>query len=245
MVAIIHRMCPVVNFVVFICRMEKRPLRLLSPSGKVPQVLDLSIFFVRPHRMQGGLRVTKYQSDLAPFLLCVWLPHNRNDPFRKETLLREIQQQGSSMESISMPPWQETLTYGHIVSFCMPHEKAGHERPKDRPCLVLNVFRRQTGPDLALLVYGTGEYSKFLSSSGATLLVDRKIDIAKASLRKPTLFAARRRILVPLDDPRFCCKDGSPIIGRLPRRFRDRLIQLKRRLMRDLLPKSPSQANMA
>ena len=148
------------------------------------------------------------------------------------------------MTLMTLPTWGETVGCGHIVSFSMPHDKPGDEGPKDRPCLVLSVIRQEDGPDLVLLVYGTGEHKKFLSRRGLTLLVDRERDIAESRLKKPTRFIPRRRIVVPIDDPRFRCKGGTPVIGRLPRSFRDRLTQMRRYIVQDLRRKSSDQLSM-
>lgn len=143
------------------------------------------------------------------------------------------------MNSSAMP-WQDTLQSGHIVIFRFPHETPSNKPPKPRTTLVLAKTERH-----ALLVYGTSQLrgrggTSFLRRRGqkvSEIRVTRPMDIQAASLERPTIFEARRTILVDLDDPRFRTNsNGTAIIGTLPSEFMPTIIGLRKWLLNKLGP---------
>ena len=117
--------------------------------------------------------------------------------------------------------WQDLLEAGDIVSFAFPVSEPGDCSPrKARPCLVLEIVE-MSGVRCAHLAYGTSIWSR--ANRGLELRVSRKDDIDATGLVKPTRFVGARRLLIPLDDDGFRCRNGSPVIGKLPEELQPRL----------------------
>ena len=129
--------------------------------------------------------------------------------------------------------WKENLRKGHIVSFKFPHERPGGDAPKRRTTLVIGVTK-SNDIELALLAYGTTKVDFSAPRRDLIIRIDGDRDIAMASLKEKTIFTARRWVVVPLDDPRFCVKDGTAIIGRLPCSYMSRIDLVRGRLLEDI-----------
>lgn len=138
-------------------------------------------------------------------------------------------------------PWQDSLHRGHIVSYQFPNVPGAgdmNESEKHRPGLVLGVGRQPDGTRHALIAYGTSIMRQRVPRRDLVVRVNDPRDAAMAGLDKPTMFQGGRWVLVPLGDPRFGSKDGSPIIGRLPSCYYRRGIDLVcDRIYRDQLRK--------
>ena len=126
--------------------------------------------------------------------------------------------------------WRAHVSHGDIVSFRFPlAEDAAAERPKARPCLILNVVmcgdRRYV-----LLAYGTT--SRRTSNVGHEIHVRRQAAYAAAGLDEPTRFVAARRLLVPLTHSGFvvCSNMDSAVIGRLGGRALDDMNAVRARI---------------
>ncbi|MGY9036670.1 MAG: hypothetical protein ACKVLA_02485 [Rhodobacterales bacterium] len=140
------------------------------------------------------------------------------------------------MDFINTTPsshWKANLRKGHIVSFKFPHERPGGDDPKSRTSLVMCVTR-SNDIELALLAYGTTKVGYSAPRKDLIIRINGNRDIAMASLKEETMFTARRWIVVPLDDPRFCFKDDTAIIGRLPSSYMGRFNFVRGRLLEDI-----------
>lgn len=113
------------------------------------------------------------------------------------------------------PNWEATLAPGDVVSFRFPmsERKATGERPKARPCLVLEVG--QVGHlKLATLAYGTTSSGKF--NKGRDLLVAADEEIASAGLASETRFVGIRRVMVHIGHSAFnLAHRDTPVLGHL------------------------------
>ncbi|MCP1168596.1 hypothetical protein [Limimaricola litoreus] len=131
----------------------------------------------------------------------------------------------------SHPDWRSRLCAGDIVAYRFPHERDGDEPPKVRPTLVLAIHV-ENGQRIATLAYGT--------SSGRPRAPRRLVpvtdpdELACASLRKPTVFDAARRLRVPLDDPAFEPHPvlNTAVIGQLTGAAAARLALVQRQVTR-------------
>lgn len=131
----------------------------------------------------------------------------------------------------SHPDWKSTLCAGDIVAFRFPHERPGEEPPKVRPTLVLGL-RVEDGRRLATLAYGTSSGRR--RAPHLLVPVTAAEELACASLRRPTVFDAARRLRVPLDDPGFEAHPvlNTTVIGRLTGAAAARLTLVQRQVMR-------------
>ena len=111
--------------------------------------------------------------------------------------------------------WRDHIAHGDIVSFRFPlAEEGAEDRPKARPCLVLDI--QQIGDRrYALLAYGTS--SRRPSNVGYEVHARKRAEYLSAGLNEPTKFVGRRRVLVPLTHRGFviCTAISTPVLGSL------------------------------
>lgn len=111
--------------------------------------------------------------------------------------------------------WRDHIAHGDIVSFRFPlAEEGAEDRPKARPCLVLDI--QQIGDRrYALLAYGTN--SRRPSNVGYEVHARKRAEYLSAGLNEPTKFVGRRRVLVPLTHHGFviCTAIATPVLGSL------------------------------
>ena len=132
--------------------------------------------------------------------------------------------------------WRDHVSYGDIVSFRFPlAEENSTERPKARPCLILDT-EVQVGQRYALIAYGTT--SRRRSNIGHEVHVRCRSDYIAAGLDEPTRFIGARRLLVPLKHSGFvvCRATGSAVLGRLDGRPFEAMNAVRGRIhaMRDI-----------
>ncbi|WP_156799445.1 hypothetical protein [Oceanicola granulosus] len=128
------------------------------------------------------------------------------------------------------PAWQEHLSPGDIVSFEFPLAEADPtERPKPRPCLVLEI-EDLAGERFALIAYGTTSPRK--SNWGYEVHALHEEDYLSSGLDRPTRFIGRRRLMVSLDSPGFVISSntGAPVLGRLSGGPAERLLAVRARI---------------
>lgn len=127
--------------------------------------------------------------------------------------------------------WRSTLCAGDIVAYRFPHERDGDEPPKVRPTLVLSIHV-ENGQRAATLAYGTS--SGRPRAPHLLVPVADPDEMACASLRKPTVFDAARRLRVPLDDPAFETHPvlNTAVIGQLTGAAAARLALVQRQVTR-------------
>ena len=128
--------------------------------------------------------------------------------------------------------WVTDLQIGQILRFRFPIKEAGDgDRPKARPCLVLNL-RQGLGKRFAELAYGTSAYTK--SNKGYEVRVSRLEEAVAAGLTHPTRFIGARRLIVALDNPGFVTGPcGTPLIGQLSGALLERTNTVRARLQAD------------
>lgn len=115
------------------------------------------------------------------------------------------------------PSWKKSLAPGDVVSFRFPltegERGAAGERPKARPCLVLEVGR--VG-DLRIATIAYGTSSKHKANRGRDLRVECHTEIEAAGLAEPTRFVGVRRVMVPLGHCAFnLAHRDTPVLGHL------------------------------
>ena len=112
------------------------------------------------------------------------------------------------------PAWAADLSPGDVVAYRFPHAEGGHECPKVRPCVVLEV-EEIAGVPYLLLAYGTASFGR--KNSGYEIHPCDDDLRAVAGLHRPTAFLAARRILVPIAHRDFdlCAERRTPLLGRL------------------------------
>lgn len=121
----------------------------------------------------------------------------------------------SPITTMNTTTWRAKVSYGDILSFRFPlAEEAAAERPKARPCLILDVVMRGDRR-YVLLAYGTT--SRRPSNVGHEIHVRRQAAYSAAGLDRPTRFVGARRLLVPLTHSGFVVRSDtdSAVIGRL------------------------------
>lgn len=126
--------------------------------------------------------------------------------------------------------WQEHISPGDIVSFMFPLAEAdSSDRPKPRPCLVLEI-ERLAGERFALIAYGTTSPRKANWGYEVHALHDK--DYRSFGLDRPTRFIGRRRLMVSLDNSGFviCPGTGAPVLGRLSGGPAERLQAVRARI---------------
>lgn len=127
--------------------------------------------------------------------------------------------------------WQQALSRGDIVRFRFPIRKprTSGERPKLRPCLVLELFD-VAGSRFATLAYGTSTDTR--ANRGREVFVTHPDALAEAGLEKPTRFVCARLISVSLDHPGFEIEPPAttPVIGRLDNALTERMNAVRARL---------------
>ena len=131
----------------------------------------------------------------------------------------------------SHPDWRSRLCAGDIVAYRFPHERDGDEPPKVRPTLVLAIHV-ENGQRIATLAYGTS--SGRPRAPRLLVPVTDPDELACASLRKPTVFDAARRLSVALDDPAFEPHPvlNTAVIGQLTGAAAARLALVQRHVTR-------------
>ena len=132
---------------------------------------------------------------------------------------------------LSQPDWRSTLCAGDIVAFRFPHERDGDESPKVRPTLVLSLWI-ENGQRLATLAYGTSSGRR--RAPRLLVPVTAPEELTCASLRRPTVFDAGRRLRVLLDDPAFETHPvlNTAVIGHLTGAAAARLALVQRQVTR-------------
>lgn len=127
--------------------------------------------------------------------------------------------------------WQDSVERGDVVLFAFPiNEDAEHTTtmPKRRPCLVLDVFKRN-GTTFVELAYGTSAGTK--ANRGYEVRVGHKASRKAAGLNKPTRFVCARRLIVSVNHPGFGDQTLSAVrIGCLDTALRDRMHAVRARL---------------
>lgn len=111
--------------------------------------------------------------------------------------------------------WRAHVAPGDVVTYRFPlAEVDATDRPKARPCLVLEIEEIE-GKRFAVLAYGTT--SRRRANVGEEIRVHHRAAYRAAGLDEPTRFVGRRRVRVPLDDTGFaiCGVTGSAVLGRL------------------------------
>lgn len=111
--------------------------------------------------------------------------------------------------------WRDHVSHGDVVSFHFPlAEEGATERPKARPCLILDI-EEKGGERFALIAYGTT--SRGRSNIGYEVHVRRRAEVMAAGLHEPTRFVGARRLLVPLTHTGFVMRGatGTAVLGRL------------------------------
>ena len=127
------------------------------------------------------------------------------------------------------PAWAADLSPGDVVAYRFPHAEGGHECPKVRPCVVLEV-EEIAGVPYLLLAYGTASFGR--RHSGYEIHACDGDLRAVAGLHRPTAFLAGRRILVPVAHRDFDLegRTQSPLLGRLSGRALARLHAVRARI---------------
>lgn len=126
--------------------------------------------------------------------------------------------------------WHEALAPGDVVSFVFPLAEplCPGERPKRRPCLVLEIDVID-GERHALLAYGTTSSGR--RNRGYEITVRDTAARAAAGLHEPSRFVGARRLRVPLSDSRFVSgASGSPVLGQLNAAGLDRMHAVRARM---------------
>ena len=130
-------------------------------------------------------------------------------------------------QNSALKHWQTVLKPGHIVTFAFPFRETD-ERPKVRPCLVLDVFDRD-GKRFAVLAYGTTAPTN--ANRGYEVHVTDDLALKFTGLRRPTRFVGARRIIISLDHRGFVCnRMGTPIIGHLVGTAQDQMNGVRSRI---------------
>ena len=125
------------------------------------------------------------------------------------------------------PTWQENLCPGDIVYFAFPIRNARKgERPKHRPCLVLEVVHIN-GLPFAWLAFGTDVDNE--SNRGCEIVVRHYEEYSALGLAKATRFVAARRILAPLDHAFFknAPDQSDPVLSRISGALKIRLDHIR------------------
>jgi hypothetical protein len=127
--------------------------------------------------------------------------------------------------------WQQRLSRGDIVRFRFPVKEpcTSGERPKLRPCLVLEIVDFG-GTRFITLAYGTSADTK--ANRGQEVLVTKPASMQAAGLEKPTRFVCARRCHISHDHPGFevAADIGTPVIGHLDEVLTERMNAVRARL---------------
>lgn len=128
--------------------------------------------------------------------------------------------------------WQEIIERGDVVLFRFPiadeDDSNRDQKPKRRPCLVLNVFNKSE-TTFVELAYGTSAPTK--ANRGHEVRVTQRASCHSAGLNKPSRFVCARRVIVSLNHPGFDGGDGRGIlIGRLDSSLIERMNAVRVRI---------------
>lgn len=129
--------------------------------------------------------------------------------------------------------WHETVQRGDVVLFAFPVVLAGEgDRPKIRPCLVMEVERAETGTRITL-AYGTSAMTK--ANRGYEVRIRQPVEMAHAGLDAPTRFVGARRLEVSVHATGFAAsaRTDSPVIGRLAEAGLERMNAVRARIQAD------------
>ena len=127
----------------------------------------------------------------------------------------------------SEPIWPDHVQRGDVVRFRFPVAEEDGEKPKLRPCLILETGTLN-GRRSVTLAYGTSAHPK--RNYGYEVIVKDKAAMRAAGLTKPTRFVAIRRITVSTEHPGFEPLCGTPVIGRLDAPLLQRMVAVRARL---------------
>ncbi|MEI4489006.1 hypothetical protein V8J36_22775 [Frigidibacter sp. MR17.14] len=135
------------------------------------------------------------------------------------------------------PDWREALKPGDIVAFRFPDQDAldPEAQPKVRPALVMLRDKTADGATVTLAfgtTRGAFRFHDYPYDRRYGVGVWSIAEIEAANLHRATGFACERRITVSLDDPRFAAsKRGTPVIGTLGARTRERFLSVLARII--------------
>ncbi|MEI4474124.1 hypothetical protein [Frigidibacter sp. MR17.24] len=135
------------------------------------------------------------------------------------------------------PDWRAALKPGDIVAFRFPVEDAldPEALPKVRPALVMLRDKTADGATVTLAfgtTRGAFRFHDYPYDRRYGVGVWSIAEIEAANLHRATGFACERRITVSLDDPRFApSKRGTPVIGTLGARTRERFLSVLARII--------------
>ena len=125
------------------------------------------------------------------------------------------------------PIWPDDLRRGDVVRFRFPVAEEDFEKPKLRPCLVLESGELN-GRRSVTLAYGTGAPAK--GQYGYEVIIKGKDAMRAAGLTKPTRFVCLRRITVSAEHPGFESLCGTSVVGRLDGPLLQRMDAVRARL---------------
>lgn len=130
----------------------------------------------------------------------------------------------------TQPDWQQEIAIGDVVLFRFPttEDLPEDEKPKRRPCLVLET-PRLGAQRFAKLAYGSSAYGA--SNRGREVIIRQPASIAATGLNRPSRFTLNRTLTVSLAHPSFEADTyGDPRIGQLDPALMERLHALRARM---------------
>lgn len=121
---------------------------------------------------------------------------------------RELRQQRKT-------DWQKTISEGDVVSFNFPIcDGKKKTPPAARPCLIVDIFLK-ADMQFVMLAYGIRASDEH-QQDALDIAVTEPEKMLAAGLIEPTLFIARHRIFVSMNNAGFQCNElGTPVIGQL------------------------------
>lgn len=135
-------------------------------------------------------------------------------------------------EQVAKPNWQDSLTWGDIVTFYFPVKEENGPPSKRRPCLVVDAFVKDD-QCYVTLVYGTSTERRGLRNYEVQDYSSD--DVTRSGLTRPTRFLCSRRISVSTQHPGFIStkKRGTPVLGHLSGSALNRLATVRARIDAD------------
>jgi hypothetical protein len=125
--------------------------------------------------------------------------------------------------------WHNAIQLGDVVQFRFPfNEEHKTDKPKKRPCLVLDVFDLN-GTKFVELAYGTS--ARTSANKGYEVRVNQPASCVAAGLDRPSRFVCARRVIVSVKHSGFLSKDERcTLIGHLDPQLIERMNALLIRL---------------
>ncbi|GAW37270.1 hypothetical protein RA2_04347 [Roseovarius sp. A-2] len=111
--------------------------------------------------------------------------------------------------------WRNHLSHGDVVMFRFPGAgQAATANPAPRPCLVLDI---EVTAGRRCAVLAPAFPARRPAGHGRAVSITRRAEYRAAGLDRPTRFAIKARLLVPLAHDGFFASEttGTPVIGRL------------------------------